>query len=562
MTNGATSTTVEDKQKPSLIEQIKANPLIPAIVAGAAALAIIVTLLLWARTPDYRVLFSNLSGRDGGEIVTQLEQMQIPYKLTPNGETISIPADKVAQTRLAMATQGLPHGGNVGFELMDTQSFGISQFAEHINYQRSLEGELARSIESLGSVRTARVHLAIPKPSVFVRDKKTPRASVVLSLYGGRVLDPGQVNAIAHLVSSSVTDLPASQVTVVDESGKLLSSKANDAMGSMNETQLTYTSKIEDNIRQRIEAIIAPLVGQENVKAMVNADIDFSVGEHTQEQYGPNQPPNEAAVRSQQSSESSQIGEGTVGGVPGALSNQPPGTAASPINNPNTGENANTEVTAPKSSQKNVTTNYEVDRTIRHVKEDTGTVSRLSVAVVVDYRPTVDEEGNITMVALDADELDRINRLVREAMGFSATRGDSLEVVNSRFTKTQPLPEPAWWENPQLIALAMTIGKYLLIALVALILWKKLVKPYAGRYLPAPVASTPEGFSATVGDDDEDEDEDDAEENTALTKAEEQKRQKKRDDYNRKLDKTRNLAQEDPKLVAVIIKGWMSEHGK
>ncbi|MCM5703709.1 flagellar basal-body MS-ring/collar protein FliF [Larsenimonas salina] len=560
MTNEATSTTMGGDKKPSLIEQIKANPKIPAIIVAAAALAIVVTLLLWARSPDYRVLFSNLSGRDGGEIVTQLEQMQIPYKLSPNGETISVPVDQVAQTRLNLAGQGLPRGGNVGFELMDNQSFGVSQFAEHVNYQRSLEGELARSIESLGSVRTARVHLAIPKPTVFVRDKKSPRASIVVSLYAGRVLDAGQVNAITHLVSSSVTDMPASQVTVVDESGNLLSNSASDGLGEMNDTQLKYTTKIEDKIRSRIESIIAPLVGKNNVKAMVTADVDFSVGEHTQEKYGPNQPPNEAAVRSQQTSEAKQVGEGTVGGVPGALSNQPPGTAASPINAQQEGEDGEQQVTAPQSSQRNTTVNYEVDRTIRHVKEDTGQVERLSVAVVVNFRPQVDEEGNVTQAALSDEEMQRINRLVREAMGFSDARGDSLEVVNSQFTEPERMPTPPWWQNSELIALAMTIGKYLLIALIALFLWKKLVKPYAGRYMPRQERDE-DGISVMVGDDDDEDDIDQEMENKRL-KQEEQKRNQKREEYKRKLENTRTVAKQDPKLVAVIIKGWMHHDGQ
>ncbi|RKR06103.1 flagellar M-ring protein FliF [Kushneria sinocarnis] len=570
----------------AMLERLKANPRLPLIIAVAAVAAILVALLLWARSPDYRVLFSNLSNADGGTIVSRLEQMQVPYRLTSGGQAIMVPADRVDQVRLSLASEGLPKGGGVGFELMDNQSFGVSQFVEHVNYQRALEGELARSIESIDAVSSARVHLAMPQESVFVRDRKQPTASVILPLYQGRAMADGQVSAIAHLVSSSVSNLPVDAVTVVDQNGRLLSrAGAGDGRG-LDDTQLEYTARIEQNLRNRIETILAPVVGRENVRAQVTASLDFSRAEHTREQYTPNQDPAQAAIRSKQVSESNQLGGSGIGGVPGALSNQPTPQAPSPIQNPDNGNNqgdddqgnnqndnngGDANGTAgqrgtPRSSNHSSTINYELDRTIRHVQEESGRVQRLSVGVVVDYRNQVGDDGEISRVPLSDEQMAQIQRLVREAVGYSQQRGDSVEVVNAEFSEqmlSEP-PAPAWWQNPQLISLAMTVGRYLLIALVAFILWRKLIKPLLDRQreaAPAPAAtgtSSTGSFAAVAGDDEEFEgsaEEEEAEFNRNMA---EQARKRQRKVYDNQLAEAQERAKDDPRMVAMILRGWMN----
>ncbi|WP_445621608.1 flagellar basal-body MS-ring/collar protein FliF [Kushneria sp. Sum13] len=586
----AQATQGTDQKLSGLMDRLKANPRLPLIVAGAAAIAILVVLFLWARAPDYRVLFSNLSDSDGGVIIARLDQMQVPYRFSEGGQAILIPAESVEQTRMALASEGLPKGGGVGFELMDGQSFGISQFAEHVNYQRALEGELARSIESIDSVQTARVHLALPQESVFVRDRRQPSASVILTLYRNRAVSEGQVNAITHLVSASVSNLPVNQVTVVDQNGNLLSQPAGNDTRNLNDAQLKYTAQVEESYRKRIEALLSTIVGHSNVRAQVTASIDFSVGEHTQETYDPNQDPNQASVRSIQSSESEQSGSSGIGGVPGALSNQPAPTVASPVENAaaangqnqnaqnqnqgqgqNNAQNANGQdntttqaPTGPRSTSQSSTTNYEINRVIRHVQEDTGQVQRLSVAVVVNYRNKTGEDGQTEMVALSEDEMAQIQRLVREGMGYSETRGDSLEVVNAAFSQQAEAQAPtlAWYENPEIISLAKTLGRYLLIAIVAFILWRKLLKPMVERQrsLMVPAGSHGEVGSggtllATAGDDEDGEDV--AESDIAEQIAKKQKR-RARIEHETLLGTVREQAQKDPRMVAMIIRGWIN----
>ncbi|MBE9688471.1 flagellar M-ring protein FliF, partial [Escherichia coli] len=252
------------------LNRLRANPKIPLIVAGSAAVAVMVALILWAKAPDYRTLFSNLSDQDGGAIVSQLTQMNIPYRFSEASGAIEVPADKVHELRLRLAQQGLPKGGAVGFELLDQEKFGISQFSEQVNYQRALEGELSRTIETIGPVKGARVHLAMPKPSLFVREQKSPSASVTVNLLPGRALDEGQISAIVHLVSSAVAGLPPGNVTLVDQGGHLLT-QSNTSGRDLNDAQLKYASDVEGRIQRRIEAILSPIVGNGNIHAQVTA---------------------------------------------------------------------------------------------------------------------------------------------------------------------------------------------------------------------------------------------------------------------------------------------------
>ncbi|MBL3525132.1 flagellar M-ring protein FliF [Serratia plymuthica] len=548
----------------ALWDRLRANPKIPLLIAASAAIAIVVALLLWAKSPDYRVLYSNLNDRDGGAIVTQLTQMNIPYRFAENGAALMIPADKVHETRLRLAQQGLPKGGAVGFELLDQEKFGISQFSEQINYQRALEGELSRTIESLGPVQNARVHLALPKPSLFVREQKSPSASVTLTLQPGRALDDGQINAIVYMVSSSVAGLPPGNVTVVDQAGRLLT-QSDGAGRDLNAAQLKYANEVENRYQRRIEAILAPMVGNANVHAQVTAQIDFATREQTDEEYQPNQLPNQAAVRSQQMSQSEQLGGPQVGGVPGALSNQPSAPATAPIEtakaNAAAGNNANgakpnaaaTRSTAangsgPQNTRRDETTNYEVDRTIRHTQQKAGTVQRLSVAVVVNYRG-VDKDGK--PLPMSKEQLAQIESLVRESMGFSSSRGDTLNVVNTPFTDTEVTGgELPFWQTQNFIDRLFDAGRYLLVLLAAWLLWRKLVRPQlqnrqAVQQAALAAANAP---MAKPADNNKPSNEELAQ----------HRKSQQRVSAEVQSQRIRDLADKDPRVVALVIRQWMS----
>lgn len=557
----------------AIINRIKADPKIPLIIAGSAAIAIFVAAFLWLQSPDYKVLYSNLSDKDGGEIVTQLTQMNVPYRLSQNGAAIMVPDNQVHELRLKLAQAGLPKGGAAGFELLDKEKFGISQFSEQINYQRALEGELARTIETLGPVQNARVHLALPKPSLFVREQKSPSASVTVGLLQGRALDEGQINAIVHIVASSVAGMPDSSVTIVDQSGKLLTQP--DAMGrDLNSTQLKYVQELENRYQQRIETLLGPIVGRGNVHAQVTAQVDFSHTEETAEEYKPNQPPNQAAVRSKQLSQSEQNGGMLAGGVPGALSNQPVAPPQAPIEAPKaqegektdeantTGTNRTLTRNPNSNSRLDETTNYEVDRRIRHIKRPVGNVERLSVAVIVNYKTIEDTkeaaEGEEPVVEtkqipLTDEQIQQIEGLVREAMGYSQERGDSLSVVNSQFNDIEEkvITVPVW-ENPEILAKALDLGRWLLLVIIAWILWRKLVKPQLEKRREAEIAAQKAVLKTKLQvKDDVDE--------TELDDEARRKQARKRVSAELQSQRIREMAEKDPRVVAMVIREWMSK---
>jgi flagellar M-ring protein FliF len=523
----------------------------------AASIALIVGLLLWSGTPDYKVLFSNLSERDGGTVIAALQQMNVPYKTEGSG-TILVPSEQVYDTRFKLAGQGLPKGGAVGFELMDNAKLGMTQFQEQLAFQRGLEGELARTIQSLAPVEAARVHLAIPKPSVFVREKQAPSASVMLNLYAGRGLDDAQVNAIVHLVASSVPGLNASQVTVVDQAGNLLTAKANMASTQgLNSSQLDYVRQVEGYYAERIEAIVAPIVGKGNVRAEVRADLDFSVTESTSETFKPNPTPDSQAIRSQQSLEdTSQGAAGPAAGVPGALTNQPPGPATAPPNAPpgaNAGPNTGPGQTQAggTSSRKESTTNFELDKTIRHVKEPLGRVKRLSVAVVVNYRQAAGEDGQLAAKPLKPEELVQINSLVKESMGYSQERGDTVNVVNAAFTETkEELPDLPLWKDPDNVAFAKDLLKNLLVFGLAFYLVFGVLRPLLRDLVKPPEAVTPEGEKVSL--------EGGGGEAGGGTYAP-GGMGARHDQYEELLRTVREFAKQNPKLAADIVKEWLAK---
>jgi flagellar M-ring protein FliF len=518
-------------------------------IAIALAVAVMVGVWMWSQQPEYRVLFANVSDQDGGAITASLDQMAIPYKFSEGGGAIMVSSDKVHEARLKLASQGLPKGGNVGFELMENQKLGVSQFHEQVNYQRSLEGELARSIQSLAAVGAARVHLALPKPSVFVREQQKPTASVLLNLQHGRVLDQNQVNGIVHLVASSVPELPAGNVTVVDQNGNLLSDTSKQAGAKqLDPNQLKYVIAIQQGIVKQVESLISPLVGPGNVRAEATADIDFAQVDTAAETYKPNSPPEPSAIRSQQTSEAGSPAVPAVG-VPGALSNQPPGAATAPI-----AGGAPVAGAAPTgASRKDATTNYEVDKTIRYEQKGMGGIKRLSVGVLVNYRRIVDAKGKVSVRPLTAGEVAQINNLVREAMGFNKDRGDSLNVTNAPFDGVDKPVEPevtlAWWRDPDLIAGVKHYGRILLGLLLVLFVFFKILRPMLRplfRRLDE-MSAVPEAPVRVIVS---------PEEQAARTQVQEMEAGQG-DGYRDNLNMAKKLSKEDPRVVANVVKAWV-----
>ena len=523
--------------------------LISAVVF-AMFLAVLVGGLLWAREPSYAVLFSIQDEKDGGQIVAALAQQNIPYGFTEGGHTILVPQAVVHDTRLRLAAQGMPKGGLVGFELLENQKMGISQFAEQVNYQRGLEGELARSIQSLAAVKGARVHLAIPKQTAFLRDEQKASASVVVSLAPGRKLDPAQVTGIVNLVASSVPQLVPGSVSVIDQEGNLVSQQ-KDVMrdAGLDPAQIKYLRETEAGYARRIENILVPIVGVNNVRAQVTADLDFSQTDQVAETYKPNPSPG-TAIRSQATAETAS-GTPPASGIPGALSNQPPAAAvASELGSPpaptaqQTAAAAAAAAAAAHNFTKNSTINYEIDKTIRHTKSVPGSIRRLSVAVVVNYRKDLTKEKNpdkAPALPLAETDIKLINDLAREAMGFNKDRGDTLNIANAPFTviEKEIVPDAPIWANAELIATLKELGKYLLIFGVVFWFWTRVLKPMLVQFAAAAErAAERQAEQASEG----------------MPTVE-------RQSYEGKLAAARELAKQDPKAVANMIKDWVGGGG-
>lgn len=542
----------------SMLSSLRGSPKLLLVICGAAALSVIIALMFWAKEPDYRVLFSNISDEEGGAIVAQLSQLNVPYRIDTPGGVIMVPASQVHEVRMKLAQQGLPKGGGVGFELLDQEKFGVSQFTEQVNYQRALEGELARTIENLGPIQSARVHLATPKPSMFVREQKKPTASVTVNLLQGRTLDDSQVVAITHLISSAVTGLAAESVTIVDQRGNLLTQSG---LRGLQTAHLKYTNEIESDYQQRIQRILAPLVGDENIRAQVTAQIDFTEQEQTQEQYQPNSDPEKMAIRSRQASLAEQGNRRGASGVPGALSNTPPAPATAPITQPlntpvddkkekTTGNNASRETPQPYNNRSDETTNFEVDRTLTHTKSSVGRIQRLSVAVVINHLPQ-GEEGKAGPIS--EAELTRINALVKEAIGYNASRGDSVNILNSAFNGVVEEPVPPFWEQDRFYALLMAIARYLVIAIIAWVMWRKLVQPAWVRHQETTIRRLEMEKEARE------------EEIAAKKRAAEKSnrdRAQQRVDTELNGQQLRELAEQEPRVIALVIRQWMSKEPK
>jgi len=522
--------------------------------AGLAAIAAVVwVLFLYSSAPEYRVLFANVPDKDGGAIIAALSQLNVPYRMADGGGAILVPANQVYETRLKLAGQGLPRGSGVGFEILETQKFGVSQFIEQVNYQRAIEGELARTIQSLAAVQSARVHLAIPRPSVFVRESQKPSASVLVTLYPGRSLDAPQVAAMVNLISTSVPELSPRNVTVVDQNGNLLSAAAGDSgRMALDASQLKYLNQVEATITARIESIVRPITGAENVRAQVAANLDFSETEQTSESFKPNSTPRDQSIRSQQSNDSSSTTPQLAQGVPGALSNQPPGAASAPLVAPQPGQTNNQAPSPATSTQKEQTINYEVDKTIRHTKGEVGSIRRLSVAVVVNYRRAGDG-AKAKPEPLTEQEITQITDLAREAMGFNKERGDTLNVVNAPF-RTAAVEDlaagPPFWKDPWMIAMALSILKWVGFvgaAFVALMMIRSSVRDLVrlgGQAQPIAVGAAAGGAGATVPAGNN--------EGAAAPPGGPPVQA-----YDGDLRAVREMAKQDPAIVAQVVKGWV-----
>ena len=509
--------------------------------------------LIMGRDAEWRVLYTNLADKDGGAIIAQLSQMNVPYKHAPGGGAILVPANRVHDTRLRLASQGLPKGSVSGFEVMESNRFGMTQFQERLTFQRGLEGELTRSIQSLMSVQSARVHLALPNQNGFFREQQKPSASVLVSLNAGQTLERNQIAGIVHLVASSVPEMSTSAVSVLDDSGKLLSTPSDSlsgALGGGDAQQLQYVQQIEQIHSRRIVDMLEPVVGRHNIKAQVAVEVDFSQTEQTSESHKPNQTSTASVIRSQQTVESSSgSGAGGPSGVPGATSNQPPGPSAAPINAAAPGGGSAGSVGAGQTKRESIT-NFEVDKTIKVVKAGTGVIKRLSAAVVINHQTVTDDKGKTTTTPLSEQQIEKMTALVREAIGFSKERGDSVNLMNAAFVKEKiaVVDMPLWKQaevQDMARSLAWPVGT---VALAALILLGA-VRPALKAFANPPDTWRQHQVDALVAEDTE----------RPLLAAP----GAKRDDPAiaagvLALEDARKLTRDNPTAVANIVKTWMN----
>lgn len=538
------------------------------LVGIAMAVAAGVTVVLWSRGPTYSLLYANLATEDQAQITQALDAAQIPYRMPPGSSSIEVPAERLSDARLKLAGQGLPEGGG-GFSLMERDpGFGVSQFMENARYQHALETELARTIAALRPVEGARVHLAVPRQSAFVRDHKGASASVFLQLKQGRRLEQEQIQAIVNLVASSIPDLEANQVTVVDQQGRLLSSPEGHDQFGMRDQQYDMIHRLEDDYAQRIEALLAPLVGAGRVRAQVVAQMDMAVTEEAREQYRPES----QIVRSEQTSEQTSRDGAGGQGVPGALSNQPPasgvalppgsGSTAAPAAKPaapaapaQSGAAAAAAATTAvagegaggtDSTSKQSTKNYEIDRTLAYTRQPAGRLRRLTVAVLIDNLRTVGKDGKTKETPLSKEQLEHVNQLVKDAVGFDEARGDNVNVVNASFTQEAAAPsaegeleKPKIWESPLFRDMAKIVAGALVLLVLVLSVLRPLVKTLIGpvraavavlpRAAPAPAPILPGGkHPSEVA-------------------------------HDQQIAQARTLVSQDPKRVAQVVRGWVAK---
>jgi len=531
-----------------LLETIPGLRQVGLLAGVAAAVAVAIWLVLWSQGQNYTVLYGQLSERESGQVMDALTAAGIEYKLNPSG-AVSVPETKVQEARIRLASQGLPQSDSMGIEMIQKDSaLGTSSMMETARYQSVLETELARTIIKVQGVQSARVHLALPKPSVFLRDARKATASVMLQLYPGRRLEPGQVAAIVHLVASSVPELAASDVTLVDQAGTLLNSPDENAEQAAATRQLEYTHRLEESYQRRIVELLEPMVGPGRVRATVTADLDFTQTEETHENYDPQK----TAIRSEQTSKEARKGGDGAEGIPGALSNQPPGTSGAPAI-PGAAGSAAAQSTAansgPSSNSERATRNFEVDRTLSYVKQPTAVLKRLSVGVALDDWQKTGADGKTSTTPMSDSDIKRFTQLVRESIGLNDERGDKLDVINQAFKSSAPLAPvegPPLWQTPWVIQLAKQIVGAALVLVVAFLVLRPLMKSLTktpGRATPViadatDLAGDRVSLSGKAG--------------PAIKLA---------PSFEQQIAAARTLVGQDPKRAAQVLKDWVAADG-
>lgn len=533
----------------------------------ALSVAVGIAVVLWSQADSRDLLFSGLDGEDATEILATLDSMGVDYTVETESGAIMVPTDQVRKLKLKLAAQGLPRTQSSGYEILDKESgFGTSKNIELMRFQRALEGEIARTIMTIQNVKSARVLLALPKQSVFVRKRKKPSASVIVSLYQGRALEKGQIEAIVHLVASSVPMMEATQVTVVDQKGRLLSSNDSSKDMYLTSKQFEYKKNLEEHLMQRIENILIPMVGRDGMQTQITADVDFTVTEKTQEMFNPDLP----ALRSEQTLEE-QSSSSAIQGVPGALSNQPPpaGVALEIA----VGQESQAGASGPKSLSKSATRNFELDKTITHTRIATGLLRRLSVAVVVDNKKVLLGDGEISTQSYAQEDINQLRELVMQAVGFDSSRGDQVTVTNVAFRipdELEALPDIPLWEQGWFLDAAKQLTAVLVVLFLifgvlrptmrGLVARDEEVKALLDAHAEADsiggtVRFDKDGKPTAVpinGDVNEGNAEDGISsgvEDLLLLDAPQS--------YEKRLEYIQKIIDEDPKLVSQILKGWL-----
>ncbi|MEH6447905.1 MAG: flagellar basal-body MS-ring/collar protein FliF [Oleispira sp.] len=517
-----------------------------AMLGGfALAIALTIAIFIWSKEPNFKPLINRMQDYNAQEIIEVLQREGIDFEIDPTSQILMVRADELHDARLKLASASLIDDKTVGLELLDNESnLGTSHFIETARYRRGLEGELARTIASVQAIRNARVHLAIPKQSVFVRDHRKPRASVFLELYAGAALHKDQVEAIVNLVSSSISEMDKGAVSVVDQKGNLLSKIENDSQGLLATKQLQYTERVEDSISSRVNSILKPVLGVENYKAEVSADIDFTVVEQSEETFNPDL----IAVRSEQLI-NEQKTSGAEGGIPGALTNQPPGAANAPEQiDPATGQPF-----TPMDKRSETTRNYEVDRTLSYKQQQVGRIRRVTVAVVINDKEALNAEtGEMQFVPWAEGDLDRLEILVKDAVGFNAARGDSVNVINSPFMGKNEvsLGTPEFWTQPWF----WEIMKQVLAGLFLLVLIFGVIRPTINS-----IANKGRTDDDALGLDELSDAEDEFDEDrVTLSGADNFLLPGASETFERQLDALKGLIAEDPARVAQVVIQWIN----
>ncbi|WP_221799297.1 flagellar basal-body MS-ring/collar protein FliF [Oceanobacter mangrovi] len=516
-----------------------------ATIAGVAlVIALSAAIMIWSQEPSYKPLIYRLQDHNAQEIIEVLQREGIPFEIDPGTQILMVEAGDLHEARMKLAAAALIDDKTVGMEVLDKDSsLGTSQFIENARYRRGLEGELARTIASVKSIRNARVHLALPKQSVFVRDQRKPRASVFLELFPGRDLSKDQVEAIVNLVASSISEMSRDDVSVVDQYGNLLSKEEQASEEMLAAKQLEYTQKVENNVIQAVNNILQPVLGDDNYKAEVSADIDFTRLEQAEELYNPDL----IALRSEQLIDESNAGQ-VNGGIPGALSNQPPADPTVPEQARGTGAAGS----STGRSRSEATRNYEIDRTLSFKQHQVGRLQRLTVAVVVNDRESVNADGETVYTPWTDNDLQRLEILVKDAVGFNASRGDSVNVINSPFMGKGQLEatEPDFWTQPWF----WEIMKQVLAGLFILILIFGVVRPTIRS-----LANKGEQDDAVLLEELEDADSGMDDERVTIAGMDQLLLPGASESYERQLDALKGLIAEDPARVAQVVIRWVNE---